>query len=225
VNGNRHQQMFEGSTWFRGAAARLLRSPALYDLVQLVAGERQFRRHLLRHLGTLPVGCRLVDIGGGTGLRPQGSTIDTYVCMDVDFAKLRRFRGGRSGRLAVVGDAIASPFPANTFDAVLCAKVVHHLNDGALNAMLAESLRILKSGGVLILVDAVRTADWTSRLLWRVDRGSCPRTAAEIRGALPTQYAVGAYEEFRIAPFHRFAVYAARKTCGRESRPGGVAGG
>jgi SAM-dependent methyltransferase len=153
----------------------------------------------------------LVDLGGGTGLPPQGASVRTYVCMDLDFAKLRRFRAGRSGRLAVVGDAAACPFAAKTFDAVLCAKVVHHLNDGALKGMLSESLRILKPGGVLILVDAVRTTRWTSRVLWRLDGGSCPRTAAEIRGALPAKYSIDAWEEFRIAPFHRFALCTARQ--------------
>ena len=212
MNGNRQHEVVNRSRWFESAAARLLGSPALYDLVQLVAGERQFRRHLVPHVRTLPAGCSLVDIGGGTGLSQQGFAVGSYVCMDVDFGKLRRFRGGRSGRLAVVGDATACPFAANTLDAVLCAKVVHHLTDSALEAMLAESVRILKPGGALILVDAVRTTHWTSRMLWRLDRGSCPRTAAEISVALPTQYAVGAYEEFRIPPFHRFALYVARKT-------------
>lgn len=196
---------------FGRAAERLLRSPLLYDLVQWVAGDREFRRHLASHLDALPDGASLIDLGGGTGLPDRRWPAARYVCLDVDFAKLRRFRAGRPGRLAVVADAAVCPFEAERFDGVLCAKVVHHLRDDVLRAVLAESARILKPGGVLILVDAVLTPRTTSRILWRLDRGSFPRTASEIRLALRAAFSVMAWEEFRIAAFHDFVLCAARK--------------
>ena len=206
------------SGWFRRAAEWLLHSPLLYDVIQLVAGERQFRRRLAPHLRALPDACSLIDIGGGTGRSHRRSPAARYVCMDLDFAKLRWFRGGRPGRLAVVADAAACPFGAETFDGVLCAKVAHHLNDAALTAVLAETARILKPGGVLILADPIRSSRWMSQVLWRLDRGSFPRSAAQIRTAVPAEYVVTEWEEFRVAIFHEFVLYAARKEAGTDAK-------
>ena len=192
--------------------ARLMQSPILYDFVQLLMGEHQFRARLAPQLRALPAGTSLIDIGGGTGLGRQRSAAHRYVCVDLDFRKLRRFQCGQPGRLAVVADAAACPFDAATFDAILCTKVLHHLNETALKAALAETARILKPGGVLILADAIRSGRWTSRMLWRIDRGSFPRSAAEIRRALPPQYEVTLWEEFRIVTFHDFVLCAARRT-------------
>lgn len=193
----------------------LVQSPVLYDVVQRLAGEHQFQQRLAPHLHALPADGTLIDIGGGTGLARQRSTARRYVCLDLDLEKLRRFRGRHPG-LAVAADATACPFAPASFDVVLCAKVFHHLNDGQLQAMLAESLRILKPGGVLIVADPVRSNRLMSRLLWRLDRGSFPRDGTEIRRALPPEYSVTAWEEFRVAIFHDFVVCVARSaTAGR----------
>lgn len=206
------------SGWLQAAIGPLLQSPMLYDLVQLLAGEHQFRKRLAPHLRALPPDGSLIDIGGGTGLGRERSAAQSYVCVDLDFQKLRRFQGGRAGRLAVVADAAACPFDAATFDGILCAKVLHHLNDAALTAVLAETARILKPGGVLILADAIRSSRWMSRVLWRLDRGSFPRSAAQIRTAVPAEYVVTGWEEFRVAIFHEFVLYAARKEAGTDAK-------
>lgn len=200
-----------GSRWFERLAERRLRSPALYDLVQNLAGERQVQRRLAPHLSALPVDCRVVDIGGGTGLSRQAVPAGRYVCLDLDVEKLRRFRSGGPDRLAVLADAAWCPLRTGTVDVALCAKVLHHLDDDTLEAMLAETARILRPGGVLILIDAVRTTRWASQVLWRFDRGSYPRRAVEIRRALPRPYAILVWEEFDLAARHAFVLCVARR--------------
>ena len=190
---------------------RLLHSGAFYDLVQRLAGEKHFRERLEPYLHTVPVRSRLIDIGGGTGLSDALSARRPYVCLDLDLEKLRRFRARRRGGFAVLANATACPFRDATFDAVLCAKVFHHLDDTELEAMLAETVRLLRPGGKLILADAVRSHRWVPRLLWRLDRGSFPRTAAEMKLALPPQLQPSRWEEFRLAIFHDIIFCAARK--------------
>lgn len=197
--------------WFGRLAERLLQSPALYDVIQNLAGERRLRRRLTPHLAALPVDGRVVDIGGGTGLSRPTVPAGRYVCLDLDFGKLRRFRAGGPDRMAVLADAACCPFQAGTVDVALCAKVLHHLDDGALEAMLAESTRILRSGGVLILVDAIRTERWMSQVLWWLDRGSHPRRAVEVKHALPALYSILVWEEFQLTAGHAFVLCVARK--------------
>jgi SAM-dependent methyltransferase len=48
----------------------------------------------------------------------------------------------------VRGDATALPFPAETFDAVICRSVLHHLSD--LGGGLSEARRCTKAGGLFI---------------------------------------------------------------------------
>jgi ubiquinone/menaquinone biosynthesis C-methylase UbiE len=196
----------------------LLRSPALYDMLQQLAGERQLSSRLGPHLVVFPPEWRLLDIGGGTGLSRGHSATDRYVCLDVDSQKLRAFRTKWPGGLAIAADATACPFGDATFDAVLCAKVLHHLAPAQLQRMMAESARILKPGGVLVIADAVRTTRWMSRLLWRLDRGSFPRTAAEIRSALPVECHVTGWEEFRVSMRHDFVLCTARRGAAAGSR-------
>ena len=191
--------------------SRVWQSGAFYDLVQRLAGEKGFRERLRPYLRAVPVHSRLVDIGGGTGLSDALSAGRAYVCLDLDVAKLRRFRARRRHGFAVLANATACPFGDATFDAVLCAKVVHHLDDAELGAMLAETVRVLRPGGTLILADAVRSCRWLPRVLWRLDRGSFPRTAVEMRRLLPSQLQTSRWEEFTLAIFHDIVLCAARK--------------
>jgi ubiquinone/menaquinone biosynthesis C-methylase UbiE len=206
----------------RTVLTRSLNSAGVYDLLQVIAGERRLRGRLAPHLTAFSTSNSLIDIGGGTGMTPRRSGAYRYVCLDLDPEKLRRFRAKWPGGMAIEADATACPFRQATFDGVLCAKVVHHLNDAELDAMLAETARILKPGGVLILADAIRSCRWIPRLLWRLDRGAFPRSAAQIRGALPAVYQVTAWEQIRLGIFHDVVLCTARKTPGTSGTPGAL---
>lgn len=178
----------------------LVHSPVLYDAIQLIAGDRRFNARLAPHLRSVARGARLVDLGGGTGLVRDSAA--RYVCLDLDPQKLRRFRAKAPRGLAVAADATACPFGDHTVDAVLCAKVVHHLDERQLGALVAEAARILKPGGVLIVADAVRSTRVIPRALWALDRGSFPRSAVEIRRALDERFDVEGTDAFRLGLFH-----------------------
>jgi SAM-dependent methyltransferase len=185
-------------------------SAALYDCFQLLAGDRRLRRHLAPHVADLPVCGRALDIGGGTGLGRQGIPC-RYICLDVDRARLKHFRRAASGGLALVADAAACPVRTAAVDAVLCIKLLHHLDDGQLAGVLDETARVLKPTGRLVLADAIWRDDRRlGRWWWTLDRGAHPRTAEAIRGSVSRHYVVTHWEELSLGVFHEFVICVAR---------------
>jgi SAM-dependent methyltransferase len=133
-----------------------------------------------------------------------------YVCLDLDRDKLRRFRQQHRGARALAADATRCPIQTASADAVMAVKVTHHLDDAQLAAMVAEAARILRKGGTLIIVDAVRAKRVASRLLWSLDRGAYPRTPDAIQSAIASAFTPAHVEDFTVRFFHQFLLYVGR---------------
>ncbi len=95
--------------------------------------------------GFMPVSGDLLEVGVGTGRFAQALGIR----LGVDPSPAMRVRAGRRGIEAVDGTAEALPFDSGRFDAVLMVTVVCFVHD--LDGALAESRRVLKPGGRLVL--------------------------------------------------------------------------
>ena len=100
-------------------------------------------------LPPLPSGLR----GGGGASSSSSSSIS-----DSD--------SGSSSEVAGVGtcefvhaQAESMPFPDESFDAVTCVYLLHELPQAARRAMAAETSRVLKPGGVLIVADSIQLGD------------------------------------------------------------------
>jgi len=101
----------------------------------------------------LPPGARVLESGCGSGrwlawfarrgLRPVG--------LDDSAGALAVGRRHGAALALVRGDAVASPFRAASFDAAFSAYVAEHFEAGP-DALLAELWRVLKPGGVLVLI-------------------------------------------------------------------------
>jgi SAM-dependent methyltransferase len=124
---------------------------AYYDVHVSVIEARESSVALLR--AVLPAGGRILESGCGTGrwmayfnrlgLRAVG--------VDDSPGPLGVARRHDPDLVLVRGDAVASPFRSASFDAVFSAYVAEHFEDGP-GALLAELHRVLKPGGVLVLV-------------------------------------------------------------------------
>jgi len=120
-------------------------------------------RDLLRFLrGRVPARAVVVDVGSGPGFalgdlaRAIGPRDRSWVMLDPQRAMLRSARGERSlvrrGVRAdrILGDAIDLPFRNGSADLVLSLGVLCCVADAAVPATVAETVRVLKPGGLLL---------------------------------------------------------------------------
>jgi len=73
--------------------------------------------------------------------------------------------------------------------------------------VLRESVRVLKSGGRMFFLDPVLARDrmvW--RMIWRLDRGSYPRTAEALRNVFSQHLRIAHWEQFAIHHEYVFGV-------------------
>jgi SAM-dependent methyltransferase len=203
----------------KGFIHRIVARPAVYDIVQSLAGAEKVRRRLaaaLARAGGLATrasdpGGRLVvvDVGGGTGgWRGLWPADASYIGADLDEVKLQGMRARHPSALAIQADAARLPLADGRADAVGCTLMSHHLPDETLEAALRECARILRPGGVLAFADAV----WSprrlpGRVLWHYDRGSFPRTPAVLRAAIDRCFDVQVWEPYAV--FHAYILCVA----------------
>jgi ubiquinone/menaquinone biosynthesis C-methylase UbiE len=101
---------------------------------------------------------RLLDLGAGTGRigRAFVAAGDDYVGVDLSLAMLRAFAQRRATCL-VQADGAHLPFPDATFDAVMLIQAFGGMHGW--RRVLAETRRVLRPAGVLILGRTVAPAD------------------------------------------------------------------
>jgi len=179
---------------------KIAANPWVYDQIQTLAGQKQSFRRISTHTSGLHAET-VVDVGGGTGLwKTLWSADCRYICLDLEMLKLRGFRSKVPAGLAVLSDASSMPIATGSADVVTCVALLHHLPDAVLDQVLEEALRVLRVGGKLILLDPVINRErWAGRILWRLDRGSYPRTAEELRKKLESR--------FKVIHWDRYAIY------------------
>ncbi len=187
----------------RALAAR----PLVYDAVQTLAGSRRCLRRLHAVLPET-AGRRVLDVGAGTGkawTRSDGAAC--YVGLDLDLQKLIRLRSRHGAARVVCADAGSLPVRAGAFDLVMIALVSHHLENGALRAVLGEVARVCR--GLVVIMDAVEVPSRPlSRLLWRYDLGAYPRERAALLAEIERMFEVEHLEEFSV--LHRYVLCRCR---------------
>lgn len=121
-----------GGTWQRGPGR-------IYDRLAQV---------LIDRCPVALAGCRVLDVGAGTGAvsRAVVAAGATAVAVDVAVGMLAHDAGRRAP--AAAGDARALPFADASFDAAVAAFSVNHLTEPA--AGLREMARVTRPGGGLV---------------------------------------------------------------------------
>jgi SAM-dependent methyltransferase len=77
---------------------------------------------------------------------------------------LRFGHPGLSAGKRVVSDATLAPFADGTFDLVVCKEFAHHVQDK--RRLFAEANRVLRPGGLLVMMEPVRSL-WSTCYEWR----------------------------------------------------------
>jgi ubiquinone/menaquinone biosynthesis C-methylase UbiE len=127
-----------------------------------------------------------IGIGSGEGLEHYASEVRlTGIDVDPQAVEAARLEAQRLGRTIVVveGDAHVLPFPAETFDGVVCFRALCEVANEAI--VIEEALRVLRRGGSLLLVDHVASSWWPVRIVQQaMDRMVAPSTG-EFRARRP----------------------------------------
>jgi len=115
----------------------------------------------------LPPASKVLDVGGGPGrysirLAQAGHRVTLLDLSEncVDLARKKAAEHGVAIEGFIHGDALnLSPFPAETFDAILLMGPLYHLTEAAdREQAVAQALRVLRSGGLVFAAFITRQA-------------------------------------------------------------------
>ncbi len=124
------------------------------DTKEVYANTDRIRRNLSRNMDLN--GKRILEVGAGTGRDSFYMSRDgaTLVLLDYSKNSLKIIRQGLPDveRISAVGgDAFALPFPDGSFDAVFHQGLLEHFRENDALRLLKENVRVLKTGGLLIV--------------------------------------------------------------------------
>jgi SAM-dependent methyltransferase len=158
----------------RGVHA-LAEEPRAFDLLRWIL-EAGFKgeKDILRKEG-ITEATSILDLGCGTGAMAGHFRPESYVGVDPNPRYVARARATKSRYRFEVADGRSLPFADGSFDAVLIAGVIHHLDDDSARSVLQETSRVLVPGrGVLVMIEAVPARNrWNliGRVIRRLDEG------------------------------------------------------
>jgi len=162
----------------------VLSLPQIYNLFSMITGNKSSLIRLGKDFVNPFPGCRILDIGCGTGtiLSSFPNYIGEYNGFDmnesyIEFAK-KRWKGNDKYRFFCERVSEATIKEKGHYDIVLATGILHHLNDREADDLLKIAHQSLKRNGVLITYDNVYVENqhWFAKWLISKDRGQSVRT-------------------------------------------------
>ncbi|MBS1686154.1 MAG: class I SAM-dependent methyltransferase [Bacteroidetes bacterium] len=179
----------------------IISAPWIYNLVQFVAGARMYREKMVSDYIKPFDGCKILDIGCGTGeyvhyFREHCTGFEYYgfdgegVYIDYANDLFKDDPNVHFYKKILTADEVKE---FNNFDIVIATGVMHHLDDDVVESMLTTAKLALKPGGRLITYDPGNYDDsnWIERFFVKYDRGRSiryERDYARLIGKVFTTY-------------------------------------
>lgn len=162
----------------------ILRSPRIYDALQVCMGARKGRRNFIEKYVCPKSGDRILDIGCGTGLTLNFLPDDvTYYGFDGDSAYIEYARAKFGRRATFRCQLIQEPYSlrGQKFDSVIATGVLHHLDDDTCANLFETARSLLAPEGRLVTKDPCyhEGQGYFARTLVGYDRGAFVRRAAQ----------------------------------------------
>ena len=189
----------------------LLASPRIYEAVQNLFGNPAFYREFVSLTLGATGGERVLDVGSGT------SDILSYLPQDVEYVgvephapyhRAAQARFGARGRFicGVLDETLARAL--GSFDIVILASVLHHLDDAEAARLLATLGAHSVADGMLATVDPVfvRGQSAVARLLISLDRGRNVRHVPGYRALAEAEFRIveGRVRHQSLPPYSNF---------------------
>lgn len=188
------------------ALHRIAANPRVYDLIQRIAGRERIKARISPCLADTE-GKIVLDVGAGTGaLASWLHETARYVWLDGDLEKLRGFAPIAGEREAVLSNGLKMGIRSNSVDVALCSGLLHHLAEPELGELSSELNRVVRDW--VLFLDPVQTRSLTGQALWRVDRGSHPRTVDHLLASLATDFVLDHVDRFSV--LHDYLLVVAR---------------
>ena len=195
-----HTDKFVPALGYRGLTS-------LYDpLLRWTMREPTFRAKLIRG-SRIRSGDRVLDLGCGTGsltiavkqTRPESGVVGIDADKEVLAIAQAKASAAHLKLDFYQGYADRLPFPENSFDRVLSSLLFHHLSSEAKRRALEESLRVLRPGGELHIVDWGKPANGFMRLAFLAVQvlDGFATTAESVKGVLPRFVEAAGFEDIR----------------------------
>ena len=164
----------------------------LFDLVLRWGMREQTIKRFLVQQAEIGSGSRVLDLGSGTGtlailahrMHPDAELIG--IDADPDVLAIARAKAAREGAQIRFdqGMAFALPYASQSFDRVLSSLVFHHLATRDKERGLAEVRRVLKPGGLVLILDFGKPRNTLAWLIGQVLQRIEPSGDLQ-RGVLP----------------------------------------
>ncbi|MFL6836786.1 MAG: class I SAM-dependent methyltransferase [Bradyrhizobium sp.] len=191
----------------RRAIDRALELPAVYSVNQFV-GQATVRRY--RSLLAEEVPCddntSVLDLGCGTGSTSR-VIVGRYCGVDINPNYIDTAQRRHPHAEFFQMDCSKLAFSDASFDLATSIATSHHLNDGELEAMTLEALRVVRPGGAFHIIDAILPINrraFAKELFFRMDRGRFPRQLDELVGVVSRRADV-AHRHILTGPLHDVA--------------------
>jgi SAM-dependent methyltransferase len=156
------------------------------------------RSTIREHLASDPER-RVLDVACGPGAFSDLFAEQSYTGIDInptyiDYAR-KHYRGD-----FFVQDARALEFPVGRFDEALVYGVLHHLDDGDVESVARSLKRVLRPGGVVLIIEDIPTEsklNFVGHLLHWIENGHFIRPAEEYRRLLSPHFRIEEERLFR----------------------------
>lgn len=166
----------------------VLDRPFLYRLTQHVfapGAERFLVQEIQQATKELPMSGVILDIGCGPS---SWLTRLGYNPVGLDICHQYSTAYHESGGAAITGSAMSLPCSDKTFNAVWSIGVLHHLPDDSAQLAIMEMMRVCRTGGFVVVLDAVvPVSPWLRPIAYfvrKLDRGAFVRNQRGVESLL-----------------------------------------
>ena len=164
---------------------KILENPTIFNLFERIMGVSRPRRKFINDYVCPKKNDKILDLGCGTG------ELTLYLPSDVkylgidnnpDYIESAKKKYSKNGEFHCLGVEENTPFiKENSFDLVMSAGVIHHLDNEVAKKLLRKGYFALKPGGTFISFDPVlvKNQNFISSFLIKNDRGEFVRSKEE----------------------------------------------